>query len=783
MSLIRLVQLALAIAAVLATTLLGSAQGSAALPLLAMVTAPLAFYLTDVRGNVRFSGWLANAAALGAAAFCLTNFFANDRNEQLVSIANLLIYLQTILLFQEKTVRVGWQLLSLGLLQVVVAAALSNSILFGLLVLLYTAAGLLAVVLLCCHRESQLQGAAFEVGRARGPRSTLRSKFNAKPAAPSLAPAPVLPMSFYRSMAGTAALLVVGSLAIGTAVFLTVPRMGRPRLFGADSAGSSTSTGYTDDVKLNQAGRNIFDDSSIVMRLMLNDERTGKAIIVPGELLLRGGVSVKYSDGRWSPSNQTHDAQIQRADDVDIVRQTIYLEPAKHDRMFCVYPAVDLSSDPRLIFSPLRRSDREAKRGDAYTPYVIGTTGVVDDEGRLRQQDVIPAGPVGKEERDAMRRFPPSNDHRFDGLTAFARQHVGAARNNYERAKNLEQALKLSPDFRYTRALPERDPDRDPIEDFITSHQQGNCEFFASALVLALRSQGIPARLARGYKSGEWNLVGGYLMVRQLHAHAWVEAYLPANQIPATGLDGHKLILRNHDYSSGAWLQLDPTPDDNSLNQLAMGKGWFTEISNYYDHLDMMWRNYVIGFDRNQQDAHVFSFFTSLAFAADDPGQVTSADRRSSSRIWQWALAAIAGVSIAATAWVKGSAGLRAALVRLRSWYTKGTWRRRSKSLPAARRVEFYARFERDMARFGFRRQCTQTPLEFAHAVGGQLFDAPHLRDYSRVPRQFAEAFYRVRHGGQSLVPGEAERLEQSRAELHAALASRRATSAPSTAG
>ena len=40
-----------------------------------------------------------------------------------------------------------------------------------------------------------------------------------------------------------------------------------------------------------------------------------------------------------------------------------------------------------------------------------------------------------------------------------------------------------------------------------------------------LRSQGIPARMVVGYKCDEYNPLGNFFQVRQLHAHTWVEAY------------------------------------------------------------------------------------------------------------------------------------------------------------------------------------------------------------------------------------------------------------------
>ncbi|MBL4846177.1 MAG: DUF3488 domain-containing protein [Planctomycetes bacterium] len=79
----------------------------------------------------------------------------------------------------------------------------------------------------------------------------------------------------------------------------------------------------------------------------------------------------------------------------------------------------------------------------------------------------------------------------------------------------------LSERCRYT-LRPKLDPGKDPTLAFLEKGR-GYCQHFASAMTLLLRSQGIPARLAVGYAGGEWQLRGGFYVVRQKHAHAWVE--------------------------------------------------------------------------------------------------------------------------------------------------------------------------------------------------------------------------------------------------------------------
>lgn len=66
-------------------------------------------------------------------------------------------------------------------------------------------------------------------------------------------------------------------------------------------------------------------------------------------------------------------------------------------------------------------------------------------------------------------------------------------------------------------------PAGDPLAWFLFESRRGHCEYFASALAVILRSRGIPARLATGFYSAEYNDAGGYIAVRRGHAHAWVE--------------------------------------------------------------------------------------------------------------------------------------------------------------------------------------------------------------------------------------------------------------------
>ncbi|HEX5137984.1 MAG TPA: DUF3488 and transglutaminase-like domain-containing protein [Planctomycetota bacterium] len=65
------------------------------------------------------------------------------------------------------------------------------------------------------------------------------------------------------------------------------------------------------------------------------------------------------------------------------------------------------------------------------------------------------------------------------------------------------------------------------LQEFLAGRAGAHCEYFATALALALRLEGIPCRVVTGYRSEEVNAADGTLTVRAQHAHAWVEVLDP----------------------------------------------------------------------------------------------------------------------------------------------------------------------------------------------------------------------------------------------------------------
>ncbi len=94
--------------------------------------------------------------------------------------------------------------------------------------------------------------------------------------------------------------------------------------------------------------------------------------------------------------------------------------------------------------------------------------------------------------------------------------------------------------FRYTTFQQARDLGlhaRTPLSDFLLKTRAGHCEYFGGATVFLLRKFNIPARYAVGYAVQEYSESEKAYIVRELHGHAWAQAYL-----------------------DGRWVEVDSTP-------------------------------------------------------------------------------------------------------------------------------------------------------------------------------------------------------------------------------
>jgi len=123
---------------------------------------------------------------------------------------------------------------------------------------------------------------------------------------------------------------------------------------------------------------------------------------------------------------------------------------------------------------------------------------------------------------------------------------------------------------RFAYLPPGTDGGASSLEEFLTTARGGHCEYFASAMVVILRTQGIPCRLVTGFRSDEWDDAAGVLTIRSRHGHAWVEVFDPQR----------------------GWWTVDPTPaaaEDEVIAGLGLWGRMRYRLSSFWDR--------VIGFN------------------------------------------------------------------------------------------------------------------------------------------------------------------------------------------
>jgi hypothetical protein len=94
------------------------------------------------------------------------------------------------------------------------------------------------------------------------------------------------------------------------------------------------------------------------------------------------------------------------------------------------------------------------------------------------------------------------------------------------------------------------------VDFFIFGPREGHCEYFASALAVMARVNGLPSRVATGFSPGNYNTLNKHFEVHEYHAHAWTQIYVKER----------------------GWLTFDATPPGSVVSKtLPVGIGGFQD--------------------------------------------------------------------------------------------------------------------------------------------------------------------------------------------------------------
>ena len=761
----RLLQIATLTLVTLGNILLGMGQTDSNWPMVVLIAASLSFWVTDLNGWFRLNRTAAGLIAMVATVSAFWEAFPLSNTGSILSIAQLLVYLQLILLFQKKEVAIYWQLAVLSLLQVVVSSLFLHGSSFGPVVVLYLFVGIWFLFLFLLFRQRQT-AARSEVRTVAFVADAASENWVRKSTG-----APFVKQIFKMGLT---------TLAVAGVVFFLLPRFGTPA-WRSHIVAPVGLVGYSREVELGSLGETLQDPTE-VFRARLVDPVTERPISLQLPLYFQGTILTHYENRRWLvpkerslrksvfPKNgllkkafhPLH--KLERPVEKPIVLEKIDIEPLGQSDLFSVTPYfvkgqrqnIDLGRDPcteRLLREPSLMMKRfhyelytsafqhgwQMRWVPCERPFEISTL-------LEYPKDLLPTlVETGRRWSEAV-----END----------------SKSRFDLIRDFENRFLLSQEFRYSLKAIRSDWTVDPIEDFMKSNRQGHCEYFASALALMLRSQGIPTRLVVGFRTEEFNRLGDYYQVRQLHAHTWVEAYFPPGMIPEDILAGQE------DWSRGAWFRLDPTPAGEGISDQDIWRSTLAGTTAWFDHI---WENYVMEMDGSRQRQTIYS----PLFKAIRQFWNQISDRRWWRYQWEQVRVWFAPARWNWGQWFSWRGGL---VVFGTGLFLVGTVRwgrrvgstffnllkRRSRLIKKARRADigFYRRFQTVLARRGYERRDGQTEREFAHRIGENFTNQAEGARLERLIQEVVAQYYRVRFGHHRLTVDEREAMEKAVRDL-----------------
>lgn len=372
--------------------------------------------------------------------------------------------------------------------------------------------------------------------------------------------------------------LAFGAFLITVIIFFTIPRV-NAGIYQKGFGENLRMSGFSDKVNLGAIG-SVKRDPSIVMRVELPRSPLHDA----RPLYIRGMSFDRYDGKVWtnqlsyrrslieeSPGTFTFRGKrtVSRSQLGEAIQQKILLEPLDTPVLFAA-PFIESVTGmfPSLFFDatgavylPFPSSSRieytVVSRSNVLVPADLGSESGVYPESVVRQYLQL--------------------SFQSDRINTLAGEVTERQQGPYEKATAIQAYLTRN--YRYSLDAPLAEQQQ-PLEEFLFARKTGYCEHYATAMVMMLRTVGIPARLVTGFMATEWNEYGNYYVVRQQDAHAWVEVYLPHS----------------------GWIRMDPTPTED--NPTAGGPVWKV-LGPIVDNIKLQWNRLFVQYSAADQLAVV----------------------------------------------------------------------------------------------------------------------------------------------------------------------------------
>ncbi|MFA9480226.1 DUF3488 and DUF4129 domain-containing transglutaminase family protein [Phycisphaerales bacterium AB-hyl4] len=733
----------------------------------------LAWYVTEGPNGRPLPRWVTNIGALAAVAWMLVELFAGEGGQQpvdmVVAMGHFTMWLQILLLYSEKTNREYAQVLVLSVLQMIAASVLSVSMVYGVILAAYCVLALVTVLLF--HFKST-SDKVLEHNRAA---ATEPSK--------AIRPKPVVGRGHrwhFRFMTVAVGLMCT---AVAVAVFVISPRADDTHNpITARDASGRTEAGFSQQVSTRSSpGSRGGREPVLNVRFYMHEMNIGGENRPPW--LLRGAALDQYNQvtQAWSRSRSTnaHDFRLSLPSEgvtlVDLPENTptieahVTLRQLGHNVLFTHHlPSFVQSSS--LAAVGFNAVDQQLTSEDASGALVYTVAWPVAPQEnvveRYREQ-------VGRHASDSEMLRQARDSQLFESFDRDYARGWPVQRGRvteYTQALLAEHGLSRDPEalhtdddaaiarvltdyfregFTYKLTNPDVPDHQDPVIQFLFDHRSGHCELFASGLAAMARSIGMQARVVTGYVASEYNPVGGYYVVRQRNAHAWVEINTGPGQ---------------------TWRTFDPTPPADLAEEHRPRAGWRMVLRQLYDHAEFAWIRSVVAFDQRSRQAVMDGIQHTIQGGDEAEGvnwlKEVGEFFRDLPDYWRldrisWTIAGLIVVAIGiCLAYLARLLVLR----RQRLVALQLTALPRAKRRGLARRLRFYLTMLDMLERHGYHRPSWQSPFSFAQ----ELAEANPMRFDPVVA--LTEIFYEIRFGHRELDGDRKRRISAHLKQLEHAL-------------
>ncbi len=670
-----------------------------------------------------FPRWLLNSLSVLAVLWAFARGLTTP-DQFVTSLGATIIWLQGVLWFDNVRIREEGRLLVLSLFTMVAACLTSNSLALGVLLVAYLPVSVRAALLL------QIRASGAE---ANAP-STALTRVGA---------------GQLRRVAGVTS---VACAALSAGLFVLLPRAATGDLFGAwANPGSGAQIGFSDEVMLGREGELEGNDEP-VLDLLLTDSAGRNIGSADRPVYLRGSALDEYDPTRgvWRRSASATDqslsyalstlipAEFGRPRDVPLISQKITVRNRQGETLFAAARPVRVQIDRtgRLnvgrfdgVLALVRRTGRVVYTVDSVADYTPSP-----DADPPRQPPIFREGPV-KEFADRVLRDA-------DLARAVAERHTP---DDLRIVRAFERALQSGYEYDATMTAPRAG--EDPIEMFLLRTRRGHCSYFASAMAALCRAVGIDARVISGYRASEFNDLTGQYVVRQGHAHAWIEV----------------------NTSPGVWIVVDPSPVAGVSRAHRPRGGVVGALRTAKEAAEHVWITWVVGYDQNQRMSIFGAPRFDVGWLGERADRLTSlSPRQVGLRVARAGIAGVAAFVLAAGALFGGRAMARVVTARRRERRRRARILARSAPSDArlahdiARQTRFYDRVLSRWRGAGVEKPLEVPPLRH---VDRALVDRPTARSASS---RLIHLYYAARFGARTLSAqelDEIDRLERSLAD------------------